>query len=227
METTIVDTRKDLKWKPVKTLLVNDTVCLAQPYNGEDFCVGADDLQQWSSSLQKTMEGAAMLEAGGDNYYTGQWVPEIVADIMGPVPASCDPNMGSGYGFEGFTNRINNIAIAMSNAMRTGNTTSPDSIVHGSEWTSEQYFVVDFKWLSLPAAIYIAITFFLITTIFKSRKEDIPLWKSSPLVLFHVAERNNGMQYLNQVDKEARETQVQLKYTGENWHLQKVTDTHT
>jgi hypothetical protein len=33
-------------------------------------------------------------------------------------------------------------------SMRTGNTTSPDTVVHGSQWNSEQYIAVDFKWLT-------------------------------------------------------------------------------
>ena len=223
METKIMETRKDLKWKSSDA----GKICLAEPYKGDIFCVGEQDIQQWSSSLQRTLDGAAMLQVGADNYYTGQWVPNLVADIIGPSPAKCDPTVSSGYDLEGFTRRINNLAISMSNALRTGNTTSPDSFVPGSEWTSEQYIVVDFKWLSLPAAIYFAITFFLLMTIFKSRKGDIPLWKSSPQVLLHVMERNNGLQTLKQVDKGAKNTQVQLVYTGENWHLQDVTGRHT
>jgi hypothetical protein len=36
-------------------------------------------------------------------------------------------------------------------------------------------------------------------------------------------ERNNGMQTLDQVEKLSKDTQVQLQFTGENWHLQDVT----
>jgi hypothetical protein len=107
--------------------------------------------------------------------------------------------------------------------MRTGNTTSPDSIVRGSAWSSEQFIAVEFKWLTPPLVIYFAITLFLFATIFKSRKGDVPLWKSSPLVLLHSMERNNGMQTLDQVEKVSRDTRVQLQFTGENWHLQDVT----
>jgi hypothetical protein len=112
-------------------------------------------------------------------------------------------------------------------SMRTGNTTSPDSVVHGSQWNSEQYIAVDFKWLTPPGTIYLAITLFLFATIIKSRKEDVPLWKSSPLVLLHLMERNKGMHTLKQVEKGAKRTQVQLQYTGENWHLQNMTGRHT
>jgi hypothetical protein len=214
METTVIDTHTDISWASV-----NETkICLAQPFDGENFCVGESDLQQWSTSLEKTSEGAAMIEPGADNYYTGQWVPQIVLDILGPTAAVCDPNQDPDFGVTAFTRRINNIAIAMSNALRSGNTTSPDSIVTGSEWSSEQYIVVDFRWMSLPAAIYLAITFFFLATIIKSRTMHNPLWKSSPQVILHVADRNNGMQgSLTQVEKEYEKMQVQLQYNGERW----------
>jgi hypothetical protein len=111
--------------------------------------------------------------------------------------------------------------------MRTGNTTSPDSIVLGSAWASEQYIAVDFKWLLPPASICLAITVFLFATIIKSRRANVPLWKSSPLVLLHSMERNNGMQTLKQIEKGAEETRVQLQYSGENWYLQDVTRQQT
>lgn len=106
--------------------------------------------------------------------------------------------------------------------LRTGNTTSPDSFVKGSEWNREQYIEVDFVWLTLPGAVYLVITLFFLTTIVRSRRGDRPLWKSSPLVLLQVADQNNGMSTLKRVEKEADCTQVQLKYTGENWHLQSM-----
>jgi hypothetical protein len=62
----------------------------------------------------------------------------------------------------------------------------------------------------------------LFATIFKSRKDDVPLWKSSPLVLLQAVERNNGMQTLKQVENNAELTQIRLKYTGEDWYVQDV-----
>jgi hypothetical protein len=116
MKTTIIETQNELKWKSFDRFATNGTVCLTQPYNGDKFCVGEGDLMQWSTSLARTMEGAASIQEDSDSYYTGQWIPNILGDILGPTPAACDPNLGSGYELEGFTRRVNNIAIAMSNA---------------------------------------------------------------------------------------------------------------
>jgi hypothetical protein len=119
METTVVETHRNLKWVQTETVMEDgDTfiICLAEPYENLEFCVGKDDLIQWSGAIQKIWEGAGLLWKNADNYYTGQWVPNIIGDIFGPAPAICNPNLGPGYGFEGFQRRINNIAISMSNA---------------------------------------------------------------------------------------------------------------
>jgi hypothetical protein len=224
METTVVETINDLEWDtddPIST----DTgiVCLTKPYKGDKFCVGKADLIQWTSSLSKTIEGAAAIESGADNYYTGSWVPEVVQDILGPTPTLCDPDLELNYGSVGFQHRINTLAVSMSNALRTGNTTFPEAIVRGTEWTNEQYFFVDFKWLALPAAIWLGITVFISATMVKSRDAETPLWKSSSLALYHVADRNNGMQSLGHLERDSSKMQMQLQYNGESWYLQDVT----
>lgn len=114
--------------------------------------------------------------------------------------------------------------LTLSRLRKGGNQTISESFVKGSEWYAEQYIVVDFIWLAYPAAIYLAITLFFFATIIKSSKGDEPLWKSSPLVLLHIADRNNGMNTLSRAEKEGKKTQVQLQYTGANWHLQGITE---
>lgn len=100
--------------------------------------------------------------------------------------------------------------------------TSADSFVKGTAWDREQYIEVDFAWLTIPVAVYSVITLFFLAMVLKSRRGNRPLWKSSPLVLLQVADRNNGMNTLKRIEKEADRTQVQLKYTDENWHLQSM-----
>jgi hypothetical protein len=228
MQTRVVNTQNELKFRPHNPMKDRGVpLCLSESNQGDEFCVGDGDLEQWTSALARSLEGAASIErSGSDNYYTGQWVPSMVGDILGPTPADCNPNLDEVYGLQGFTQRIDNIATAMSNALRTGNSTSPLSVVRGSEWKSEQYIAVDFMWIIPPGVVYLAITLFLFATIFKSRNMEVPLWKTSPLVLPHLTERNNGMQSLNQVEKESQRTRVKLQYTGENWHLQEVTGMH-
>ncbi|KAH7094363.1 hypothetical protein FB567DRAFT_556016 [Paraphoma chrysanthemicola] len=216
MTTTIIDTQRDLNW--TRDLLTH--------YKGEEFHISQKELDQWAALFERTLKGAAMLCEGCDNYYKGQWVPVIVNEIIGPTPWKCDPSLGLDYGLKGFTRRLNNIAISLSNSMRTQTSDGvlPLSVVQGTAWTSEQYISVDFRWMSLPCGIYLIITSFLLATIWKSRRQDIPLWKSSPLVLLQAADQHNGLQSLRSVDKNAKKHDVQLKYTGENWYLRDVTE---
>jgi hypothetical protein len=104
-------------------------------------------------------------------------------------------------------------------SLRTGKNAVP---IKSNEWTKEQFFDITYYWMSFPLAIYLTITLFLFSTIVTSRKADTPLWKSSPLVLLEAMDLSNGMQSLEQVKLEARNTRVKLKYTGENWHLQNI-----
>lgn len=107
--------------------------------------------------------------------------------------------------------------------MRLGSSRSPATLVKGTQWTSEQYVAVQFYWLFYPCAVYLVITVFLFTTIFISRKADVPLWKSSPLVLLHANERDNDIQTLKGATEDAETKQVQLQYSGENWYIEDVT----
>ncbi|KAF2027809.1 hypothetical protein EK21DRAFT_102269 [Setomelanomma holmii] len=216
MRTEIVETRHDLKW--------NDHYehCLTEPYKGDNFCIGAPDIAQWNMMLERTFKDSAYLNAGGDNYFKGQWALLIVNDVVGPTPAFCNPNMGLGYGFEGFTRRANNVAISISNAMRTGSPYSPPVYLNGTAWSSEQYIAVELNWLLYPCIISSAITVFVFATVVKSRDEKMPLWKSSPLVLLHAAEQQNTTTTLKGAEKDAKKQQIQLQYNGEHWYLEDV-----
>tara|TARA_R110002003_G_scaffold46_21_gene3874 strand:+ start:13317 stop:14207 length:891 start_codon:yes stop_codon:yes gene_type:complete len=110
MTTQIVDTREDLRWSR------EYLSCLSEPYKGDKYCVGSSDMVQWSTLLERNFKGAATLAPGGDNYFVGQWTPLVVDDIIGPTPTTCNATLGPGYGLEGFTRRVNNVAISISNA---------------------------------------------------------------------------------------------------------------
>jgi hypothetical protein len=106
-------------------------------------------------------------------------------------------------------------------SLRTGKNAVP---VEGIELTKEQFIDVTYYWMSFPLAIYLTITVFLFSTIITSSKTETPLWKSSPLVLLEAKDPSNHMQSLDQVELEAHNTPVKLQYTGENWHLQNMSE---
>ncbi|EDU43209.1 predicted protein [Pyrenophora tritici-repentis Pt-1C-BFP] len=145
-------------------------------HNNEEYCVGDADITEWEYLIAESLTGAAAVYPNETSYgFTGQYAPNIASDVLGDSPAYCT---GSEAG--GFEQRINNIAISMSNTLRTGKNAVP---IKGTEWTKEQFFDVTFYWLSFPLAIYLTITLFLFSTIVTSGKADMPLWKSSQLVL--------------------------------------------
>ncbi|PSN65746.1 hypothetical protein BS50DRAFT_677115 [Corynespora cassiicola Philippines] len=157
---------------------------------------------------------------GGDDYYSGPWTLFLTSDILGQELSICDtsPNLG----LAGFQRRINNIAVSITNELRTGKNTS--ELVSGEVWKTQQYFQVQLYWLSVPGLLYIITTVLLFTTISGTISQNVPIWKSSPLVLLRCMDRGNDMSYLNEVEEKARKTGVELKYSGENWYLQNLTE---
>ncbi|KAF1937071.1 hypothetical protein EJ02DRAFT_477847 [Clathrospora elynae] len=184
--------------------------CLSDRHGDDDFCVGGADLLEWSAQVSRSLNGSASIYFEYDNYFTGQWVPKILTDIIGETPAYClpDAETGVGLGLEGFMRRINNIAVYMTNTLRTE--------------LKETFIDVTYYWMFLPTAIYLVITIFLFSTIFTSRKTETPLWKSSPLVLLRAMNRSNSMQKLGQVEDDAKNTRVLLQHMGDHWHPRDV-----
>jgi hypothetical protein len=93
-----------------------EVVCTPGPGASNNYCVGKEDLHQWTSLITRIWRGAVMILEGYDNYYTGQYIPTIVEDIIGPSPGKCNPNLGPNFGRDGFKRRIETIAVAMSEA---------------------------------------------------------------------------------------------------------------
>ncbi|EUC35735.1 hypothetical protein COCCADRAFT_90217 [Bipolaris zeicola 26-R-13] len=216
MQTEIIDTQIDLDWQ-IKPGVSNGSqyrYCVTGKDN-EEYCVGDADITEWEFLMAKSLTGAAAIYPNETEHgFTGQFAPNIATDVLGDSPAHCN---GSVEG--GFEKRMNNIAISMSNALRTGSNAVP---LKGVEWNKEQFFDVTFYWMALPLAIYLTITLFLFSTIVTSSKADTPLWKSSPLVLIEAMDPSNRMQSLDEVESEARGTCIKLQHTGENWHLQNM-----
>ncbi|KAJ5057850.1 hypothetical protein J3E72DRAFT_344558 [Bipolaris maydis] len=217
MQTEIIDTKIDLDWQ-IKPGVSNGSqyrYCVTGQ-NNEEFCVGDTDITEWEYLMAKSLTGAAAIYPNETDYgFTGQYAPNIATDVLGDSPAYCNGSTVEG----GFKRRMNNIAISMSNALRTGKNAVP---LKGVEWTKEQFFDVTFYWMSFPLAIYLIITLFLFSTIVTSSRADTPLWKSSPLVLLEATNSSNRMQSLDQVESDARGTCIKLQHTGDSWHLQNM-----
>lgn len=89
--------------------------------------------------------------------------------------------------------RIESIANALTNyGLQTTNDT-----IRGYAYTEESYVRVRWQWLILPALLELVSVVLLILTIIYSRREDVPLWKSSILALmYHGVEGLRGQETL-------------------------------
>jgi len=78
----------------------------------------------------------------------------------------------------------------------------------------------------MPIVLWVGVTILLFTTIWKSSKENTPLWKSSPLVLIDCTDKDNQLGMMRQIKRQMRGTHVQLQSTGKgpgnNWYLEQV-----
>ena len=94
--------------------------------------------------------------------------------------------------------------------------------VLGSYTYKRTCMLVNFRWLILPAALYLIITIFFIVTVFMTR--NVPMWKSSPLPLLYSmnSEVNSGLEF--NIKKKAKENWMQLRRTTTGWQVTGTTD---
>ncbi|KAF2110118.1 hypothetical protein BDV96DRAFT_584389 [Lophiotrema nucula] len=105
--------------------------------------------------------------------------------------------------------------------MRIANGTS--STTAGVTWQRQPFITVEFYWFSLPAALWLMAMFFFFATVIVSRRSDLPIWKSSPLVLLHAKDGRNKMASFVDVDRQAKSTSVELRHKGDGWCLRETT----
>lgn len=138
--------------------------------------------------IAKLWDIQASFTVGGDNYVYGNMLaPTFVSEILGPEALQCPggdnattPD-GVRYGHDSFNNRIDRIALGVTNAFRTAD--SSRSQQPGTSSRSTQYFDVDFRLLAAPLALFTLITAFFLVTVLRTLR--VPLWKSSQLAVLY------------------------------------------
>jgi hypothetical protein len=116
--------------------------------------------------------------------------------------------------------RLESIAAALTNyGLATMNDT-----VRGDAYAKESYVHVRWQWIILTAFLELASLVLLVLTIVHSRREDVPIWKSSVLALMYhgvdelhdrgtlASERLSGMELI------AKATDVQLVKNEDGWN---------
>ncbi|KAK2764181.1 hypothetical protein CKAH01_15787 [Colletotrichum kahawae] len=80
---------------------------------------------------------------------------------------------------------MQNMADSITNEIRrNGSSVNPDQTIQGHVWIQQQFVVVRWAWLALPATKLLLTSLFLAATIVETRRKDVGVWLSSPLALF-------------------------------------------
>ncbi|KAF3041318.1 hypothetical protein E8E12_005682 [Didymella heteroderae] len=92
-----------------------------------------------TTDKNKPRAGGAYWGGWGDHYYVySNWAPNLGRDVLGRDPGIC--STGDNYGMKGYERRMNSIAVSLSNAFRTANTSTT---VAGTAYTTEQTIEVN------------------------------------------------------------------------------------
>jgi hypothetical protein len=236
INTTILDTKMNVQWRANVSIQKVDSICARVNNASIDYCIARDSAKVIVSMLQTMLNASAFLQPDSDDSYSklkstySQYSPIFVSDIMGSSPNECvkDPS----YGYNGFQNRMRNIAIPMSNQyvschfqkhmdnnylfrMRLSENATAAS---GTSWQMQQYIFVDLAWFSPPIVLYLGITAFLIALILQSRDDEQPIWKASTIALLKVRESDNGLEQ-HTMRKPAWSEEAKLQKDGTGWYL--------
>ncbi|KAF2099841.1 hypothetical protein NA57DRAFT_75345 [Rhizodiscina lignyota] len=222
--TIVVDTYNNLNWTN-STGKPDDDWVAQIPGTGPNFTTNGITLSSLGNYLSFwAFNGSADLDYvnGGDNYIN--WGPGqyLATDLMGVNYTL----QGRAQSFRNFKVRLENIATAMTNAIRTQTDNGGTVPMTGHAWTTEPYKRIQYIWLTEPMAVWALTTMLLIITMHVTRHRRVPLWKNSPLALLGrdlLKEAN----YLEELKREAKTTMVHLGQemgNGPRRRLEKVDD---
>jgi hypothetical protein len=93
-------------------------------------------------------------------------------------------------------------------------------LVPGNETWIAEVVDIDFRWIILPAFLYVIITIFFVATIITTR--SAPTWKNSSLPLLHVVDSQARVDGCGEnVRKQAKNTPLILRRNFKGWHMVK------
>jgi hypothetical protein len=91
-------------------------------------------------------------------------------------------------------------------------------LVPGNETWIAEVVDIDFRWIILPAFLYVIITLFFVATIITTR--SAPTWKNSSLPLLHVVDSQARVDGCGEnVRKQAKNTPLILRQRPGGWQM--------
>jgi hypothetical protein len=144
-------------------------------------------------SARSTTDDGLVLTAAGKAFSVGANVTNSMRFLLAAnLPTSLDnQTLDSSGQYPGRWNFVQHephdvntvlgpIAEMVSNDMRTATNHGTEQ-VSGDSWGPEPFVEVRWLWILLPASLMLGTFTLICATIFKSRKERVPLWKTSAL----------------------------------------------
>ncbi|KAF0322672.1 hypothetical protein GQ607_010129 [Colletotrichum asianum] len=112
------------------------------------------------------------------------------------------------YKADSVVQSIQNMADSITTEMRrNGSSVNPEQTIQGHVWIQQQFVVVRWTWLALPATMLVLTSLFLAATIVETRRNDVGVWLSSPLALFFNAHLDSsGKDVLSHASSESLNT---------------------
>ncbi|KAL8833563.1 MAG: hypothetical protein Q9176_007921 [Flavoplaca citrina] len=167
-------------------------------------------LQTFTGSASMRSEGPD----GGGNFTENDVVRRIAASLY-----------DDRAGIRGLSESLDNLAISMSNALRT--TTDILDNFPGTSTSFEVYIQIEWAWMIVPITTVILSLIFLLITIHQSRQRKIPAWKSSLLaVLLGLSSETRsdlgGIIRTKEMEEMAKKKNVRLESNGGQWQIVKA-----
>lgn len=174
-------------------------------------------LDDYAYNIQKALSGRYNLEfdtylMNGDVaiFNSSDFGENVYTDVFGYEGGRF--NTVGPQSTRNLSQRVESVAVALTNyGLQTTNDT-----VRGEAIAEESYVRVRWQWIILPAFLELASLLLLVSTIIHSRRQHVPLWKSSILALiYHGVDELRGQEDLNTerlsgMQVTAKTTDVQL-----------------
>ncbi|KAI4234851.1 MAG: hypothetical protein L6R40_006640 [Gallowayella cf. fulva] len=189
-KTTEISRITGLKWRMSQTMIGGaeyDTISTTPPDGSGDFSMCLSSRTYFNQLLSE----AVFLGHGDFNRST--LLPDDNAYTTDAARLVGESIYQHDAGRDGLQKLLDNLAISMTNALRT--TTIFPSTAHTPARKWEPYFHIAWPWLALPIAAIIATFCLLIATMGLSAHHDIPAWKSSQLASLLAPSREGSTRF--------------------------------
>ncbi|KAL8658221.1 MAG: hypothetical protein Q9226_001158 [Calogaya cf. arnoldii] len=216
--TTEVTKKTDLQWK-VSTDPKRDTTYMETTNASETFSMSEINQWSWNNFLTyQTFLGAAQYRPrGGPENTTENDVVRSIANSL----------YNEGTGIEGLSRLMDNLALSMTNTLRT--TTETPEKEPGSVTSNEVHFQFLPGWMAVPVASVILSLTVLLLTIFLSQQRKLPAWKTSILAILlspspTIRRDLGGAKRPFRMEEQAQGRNIRLDASGGQWQIVDAAD---